>query len=323
MNEYFYSMYTEDYLEHHGILGMHWGIRRFQNKDGSLTSAGKNRYKTDEGDGETKPKMTRAEKKAAKAEVKAAKAEAKAAKEKEQVEEAKKKAIATANVDEIIKLRSHMTTSELNDAMKRVTALSVMDKNRPPKKKSSFEKAVSALGSLKTGADALTSAHKSIRELKNEFGLGKKSSSKPASDTKPKNNSENKADTNSKTKTKSKSDGKDAADRAFDLYNKIKADHDKRKFNKELSGLREREKTNNWISKLSSVGDITSVKLPDISPSPSIRRITTPSIRRTTSRDTKSGNTSISVIADKMKQQMSTFEKQTSGLDDLNKRFMS
>lgn len=32
-------------LKHHGILGMKWGIRRFQNKDGSYTSRGKERYK--------------------------------------------------------------------------------------------------------------------------------------------------------------------------------------------------------------------------------------------------------------------------------------
>ena len=30
-----------DYLIHHGILGQKWGVRRYQNKDGSLTSAGK------------------------------------------------------------------------------------------------------------------------------------------------------------------------------------------------------------------------------------------------------------------------------------------
>ena len=31
-------------LYHHGILGQKWGIRRFQNEDGSLTEAGKKRY---------------------------------------------------------------------------------------------------------------------------------------------------------------------------------------------------------------------------------------------------------------------------------------
>ena len=31
-------------LQHWGIKGMKWGIRRYQNKDGSLTPAGKKRY---------------------------------------------------------------------------------------------------------------------------------------------------------------------------------------------------------------------------------------------------------------------------------------
>lgn len=31
-------------LYHHGVKGMKWGIRRYQNKDGSLTTAGKKRY---------------------------------------------------------------------------------------------------------------------------------------------------------------------------------------------------------------------------------------------------------------------------------------
>ena len=32
------------YLCHHGVIGQKWGVRRYQNTDGSLTDAGKKRY---------------------------------------------------------------------------------------------------------------------------------------------------------------------------------------------------------------------------------------------------------------------------------------
>ncbi len=35
---------SDNYLSHHGIIGQKWGVRRFQNEDGTLTEAGKDRY---------------------------------------------------------------------------------------------------------------------------------------------------------------------------------------------------------------------------------------------------------------------------------------
>lgn len=54
--------FKSNYLMHHGILGQKWGVRRYQNPDGSLTSVGKERYGKNEK--EKTNKLTEDQKKA-------------------------------------------------------------------------------------------------------------------------------------------------------------------------------------------------------------------------------------------------------------------
>lgn len=78
------------YLQHWGIRGMKWGVRRFQNKDGTLTPAGKKRYSDAEGTaGET-------------------------------TEQKRARLLNSTDAKELYENRSLLTTNELNERINRI-----------------------------------------------------------------------------------------------------------------------------------------------------------------------------------------------------------
>lgn len=93
------KMTSNDSLCHYGIFGMHWGVRRFQNKDGSLTPEGRKHYYGSEMTRNEKLKMTRDRK----AEIKAK----------------KEKLIAKGDKKALYKNRELFSDEEYDEAMKR------------------------------------------------------------------------------------------------------------------------------------------------------------------------------------------------------------
>ena len=112
----------EVYLAHHGILGQKWGVRRYQNPDGSLTAAGKKRYTIDE-DGKIR-KLTGSERRAIeKSDKQRAAALEKARKarvEKAEYNKQKAEAIKSGDASKIEKYFNDLTPAEMQDAMNRI-----------------------------------------------------------------------------------------------------------------------------------------------------------------------------------------------------------
>ena len=105
-------------LKHHGIKGMRWGVRRFQNKDGSLTSAGKKRYEDDDPNVSSgKKRFSYKEKLAEKKKQKIIDIENKTA---EEIALAKDRVLKSRSASELYKNAHLFNDEELNLAYKRL-----------------------------------------------------------------------------------------------------------------------------------------------------------------------------------------------------------
>ncbi len=98
-------------LTHWGIKGMRWGVRRFQNKDGSLTAAGRKRREIDDIDDEDDFVVGATNKGASKNNHD---------NDTESTEAKRERLLKSTNASELYKNRSLLTTAELNERLNRI-----------------------------------------------------------------------------------------------------------------------------------------------------------------------------------------------------------
>lgn len=112
---------TYDEIKHHGIKGQKWGVRKYQNKDGSLTDAGKKRYGTKENFEKQYPEDVKRNVKATKKTVGAVEKAATAKQQNnERAKEEKKREIKADREKQIREDAYKMSDKELRDVVNRL-----------------------------------------------------------------------------------------------------------------------------------------------------------------------------------------------------------
>ena len=112
---------TYDEIKHHGIKGQKWGVRRYQNADGSLTAKGKQRYGTKENFERQYPEDVKRNVKSTKKAVGVAEKAATAKQQnRERAKEARKREIKADREKQIREEAYKMSDKELRDVVNRL-----------------------------------------------------------------------------------------------------------------------------------------------------------------------------------------------------------
>lgn len=137
-------------LTHHGILGMKWGRRRYQNKDGSLTPAGKKRY----GDDSEKKEETPEEKRA--------------------------RLLKSTNAQELYKNRDALTTQEIRERMDRINVEKQLGSMAAKDKKTAMDRVDQVLKIGKKVNEVYEFTNTPVmKALKKQLGLEKEAPKEP------------------------------------------------------------------------------------------------------------------------------------------------
>lgn len=117
-------------IYHHGVKGMRWGVRRYQNKDGSLTKLGKKRRGADDKD-----------------------------EKKETDEQIRARVLKSTNADEIYKNRHLLTTNEIRERLDRINVEKQLGDKAAEGKTTKMQKLKKFIDSAKELADTAETAY--------------------------------------------------------------------------------------------------------------------------------------------------------------------
>lgn len=178
------ALMSTDDLEHSGIKGMKWGVRRYQNKDGSLTPAGKKRYNQELANVRAAEKVLKT-KQATKAKIDRLNARKKAVEDGEAELsvsarsrfKSKKSTSTEVETSPEKKTAKDMSDAELRDAVNRMQLekqFNSLYSEMNPKKVSAGKEFMSKLGKnmLDSAAEAAKTAGRSFMEKKLKEVLG-------------------------------------------------------------------------------------------------------------------------------------------------------